>query len=265
VFRAAGFPCPLYTNPADHLLDVVTPHKISEENISFEEQVAVDDAIIRCQPPLRIDLNMGVTKRLIQMANLPLNPIWIKQIEILSRRNLREQSRKLNITVISLIQTIIMAVLLGTAFLNVGNTQRSILRREGVLFFCIINQGVFGALTLINSFPVERTLTLRERASGTYFASAYFTAKIITDTLVQLPIPIIFVRKIKIYILKVIGFRFIVMYCLFSCWFRSISRKVFAFYNFYYTLFNCFDSVSINGICSMSNNRYECYCSTNGS
>jgi ATP-binding cassette subfamily G (WHITE) protein 2 len=86
-----------------------------------------------------------------------------------------------------------MGILIGTVFLRIGNTQRSIVRREPVLFFCCINQGVFGALTVINSFPVERTLTLRERASGTYFASAYFIAKILSDMIVQLPIPIIFV------------------------------------------------------------------------
>jgi len=152
---------------------------------------------------------MGVNKRLVQMANLPLNPTWIKQIEILFRRNLREQSRRLNVIIISIIQTIIMAVLVGTVFLNIGHTQKSIVRREPVIFFCIINQGVFGALMVINSFPVERTLTLRERASGTYFASAYFTAKIIADTLVQLPVPIIFVSKIKhFFFMKIIYFIF---------------------------------------------------------
>jgi ATP-binding cassette subfamily G (WHITE) protein 2 len=132
------------------------------------------------------------------MANLPLNPTWIKQIQILFCRNLREQSRKLKITAISLIQTIIMAVLIGTVFLHIGNAQSSVVRREPVIFFCAVNQGVFGALMLINSFPVERALTLRERASGTYFASAYFTAKIIADTLVQLPVPIIFVSQLRI-------------------------------------------------------------------
>ncbi|CAF4717710.1 unnamed protein product, partial [Rotaria sp. Silwood2] len=43
---------------------------------------------------------------------------------------------------------------------------------------------IFDALMVINSFPVERTLSLREQASGTYYASAYFTAKIVADTLV---------------------------------------------------------------------------------
>jgi hypothetical protein len=86
-----------------------------------------------------------------------------------------------------------MGVLIGTVFLHIGNTQRSIVRREPALFFCAVNQGVFGALMVINSFPVERTLTLRERASGTYFASAYFTAKIVAETLIQIPVPLIFV------------------------------------------------------------------------
>ena len=198
MFRAAGFPCPLYTNPADHILDVITPPKNgpsnnSEPAISVEQQAANDESIIKAQPPLDIDLNMGVHKRLVQMSNLPLNPTWLTQIRILIRRNLREQSRKMNILITSVLQTVIMAVLIGTVFFRIGHTQTSIVRREPVIFFCAINQGVFGALTVINSFPVERTLTLRDRASGTYFASAYFIAKVLADLLVQLPIPIIFV------------------------------------------------------------------------
>jgi ATP-binding cassette subfamily G (WHITE) protein 2 len=138
---------------------------------------------------------MGVDKRLVQINDFQPHPTWIKQVQILLQRNFQEQFRQSKIIVISLIQTILMAILIGTVFLNIGNTQKSIVRREPVIFFCIINQGVFGALMVINSFPVERTLTLRDRASGTYFASAYFTAKILSDTLVQLPVPIIFVRK----------------------------------------------------------------------
>lgn len=180
------------------MLDVITPPKSGPTNtgeppISLEQQAANDAALVKAQPPLDIDLNMGVDKRAILMTNLPKNPPWHKQVRILFRRNLREQSRKINIIITSILQTVIMSVLIGTVFLRIGHTQTSIVRREPVLFFCAINQGVFGALTVINSFPVERTLTLRERASGTYFASTYFTAKILSDMLVQLPIPIIFV------------------------------------------------------------------------
>lgn len=53
-------------------------------------------------------------------------------------------------------------------------------------------QGMFGALIVINSFPSERMLALRERAAGTYHVSAYFLAKITAETISQLPAPIIF-------------------------------------------------------------------------
>lgn len=45
---------------------------------------------------------------------------------------------------------------------------------------------------VINSFPSERLLVLRERAAGTYYASAYFMAKITAETATQLPIPVVF-------------------------------------------------------------------------
>jgi ATP-binding cassette subfamily G (WHITE) protein 2 len=183
-------------------LDVITPPKrnltgeYSEGAISLQQQSLNDQAILAAQTPITIDLNMGVHKRLAQMSNLPKNPIWHKQVRILLRRTFQEHLRTSQVIITSIIQTVIIAVLIGTAFLQIGNTQASIVRRQPVLFFCVVNQGIFGALMVINSFPVERALTLRERASGTYFASAYFTAKVLADTLIQIPVPIIFVSSI---------------------------------------------------------------------
>ncbi|CAF1427831.1 unnamed protein product [Adineta steineri] len=85
-YRAAGFPCPLYTNPADHLPDVITPSKRdpsakhNEAIVSPKQQAITDKAITAAQTPITIDLNMGAHKRLAQMANLPLNPIWHKRV-----------------------------------------------------------------------------------------------------------------------------------------------------------------------------------------
>jgi len=45
---------------------------------------------------------------------------------------------------------------------------------------------------VINMFPSERKIVLRERAAGTYFSSAYFMAKICADTALQLCLPVVF-------------------------------------------------------------------------
>lgn len=78
---------------------------------------------------------------------------------------------------IQLLQSCVIAALIGGVFFQIGTTQVSVAKRLPLLFFCTINQGIFGALGVINSFPAERVLTLRERAAGMYRASAYFLAK----------------------------------------------------------------------------------------
>lgn len=140
-----------------------------------------------------IDGGLGVDQECHPPHSTSLNPTWNKQVRILLRRNLQQLRRYSQVFVVSLIQSIIMAVLVGVAFFRIDNSQKSVFRRESILFSCVVNQGLFGALMILNSFPVERTLTLRERASGTYQASAYFIAKILVDTFVQLPVPVFFV------------------------------------------------------------------------
>jgi ABC-type multidrug transport system permease subunit len=47
-------------------------------------------------------------------------------------------------------------------------------------------------LAVINSFPKERVLVLRERAAGTYRSSAYFLAKNLSEASFQLLAPVVF-------------------------------------------------------------------------
>lgn len=184
----------MYTNPADHLLDIIT--SVNNDFITANQNTYL------FMKQLTIDLNMNYDTHDVQMNNLPLGPSWNKQVRILIRRNFQEQRYSFQVIIVSFIQSIIMAILIGTMFYQIGHSQLSVFRRESILFSCVVNQSLFGALMIINSFPIERTLTLRERASGTYCASAYFTAKTLTETLVQLPVPIVFVSllsKFEIY------------------------------------------------------------------
>lgn len=103
---------------------------------------------------------------------------WHRQYLVLLNRGVREQIRKKNMLITQMCQSVMMGLLIGGVFFQIGDHQKSTVRRQPVLFFCVINQGVFGALTVINSFPGERALTLRERAAGMYYCSSYFTAKV---------------------------------------------------------------------------------------
>ena len=163
-FEGLGYKCPAYENPADYFLDVITP----SAHDSVEDLIAKDEKLMGSgvHKP-EVDLNAGSERPLKPRETTP----WVHQFRVLFRRTMQDALRKRSLLVTQMLQTIVMAVLIGTVFLRIGTSETSTVRRQPVLFFCCINQGMFGALMVINSFPQERMLVLRERASGMYYTS----------------------------------------------------------------------------------------------
>mmetsp|Transcript_2878 Transcript_2878/g.7606 ORF Transcript_2878/g.7606 Transcript_2878/m.7606 type:complete len:228 (+) Transcript_2878:69-752(+) len=92
--------------------------------------------------------------------------------------------------------------------------------RMPVLCFITNNQGMFGAMMIVNSFPAERMLSLRERASGSYNASAYFLAKTTAETIMTAVYPIIF--AVIVYLL--IGFQLVASKLFLFVWFVLLAH-----------------------------------------
>ncbi|GAB4814284.1 hypothetical protein N2152v2_001330 [Parachlorella kessleri] len=189
-FASHGFPCPPLTNPADHVMDIITPQIMADGKVASHLDLATMDATVTSfrltenplSDPSGKELGLALRERIA----------WTRQYQILLGRCLREQGRKWKTLFALLLQSMAMAALIGSVFFQIGTSQVSITKRQPVLFFCTINQGMFGALGIINSFPSERVLTLRERASGMYYASAYFLAKMTAETFIYVLSPVFF-------------------------------------------------------------------------
>ena len=188
-FTAAGYPCPMHTNLSDHMLETIATSVDDDSVQTALQAVCQDNPLLFTTQPSRVKRYAAVMERDEYDRH---RVSWTRQTAVLLRRNIHEQWRKRHMHAVSLAQSLLMAILIGTVFLRIGTSQPSISRRQAVLFFCVVNQGVFGALNIVNSFPSERSLMLRERASGTYYISCYFTAKTVAETLVQLPMPVLF-------------------------------------------------------------------------
>jgi len=184
-FSKAGFPCPPLTNPADHLMDVITPGLGEDAQASK----AKGETLKKYFKPTPVDLDYGSDKPMMPLRDMIP---WHKQFQVLLRRSLQEHRRKWTQAATQIMNSIVVSILIGFVFYKLGNGQGSVQKRQAVLFFCVINQGIFASLETINSFPSERALALRERAAGTYYVSAYFMAKTVADTLFQLLPPIVF-------------------------------------------------------------------------
>jgi len=176
-FSTCGFPCPDRMNPADHFMNVIC--------MDSDPEVA---RLPKMEPP--VDMDFGLDKDDFTPRAVPL---WFQQFGTLFMRNMTEKIRRWDIFAMNVLVTIIVSIFIGTgAWKLIGTNQDSIPKRNAILFFCTIHQGVIATLQGIYAFPMERALMLRERQSGSYYVSAYFCGKFLCDMLWQAPIPVLF-------------------------------------------------------------------------
>ncbi|KAI7840440.1 hypothetical protein COHA_005866 [Chlorella ohadii] len=191
-FARHGFPCPPLTNPADHVMDVIATPPTSARGGSMAAGVrcySTESFVLQEPPVIEFSENASTSDLALELRQqIP----WARQYRVLLERCVKEQQRKWRTSLVQLVQSMLIAALIGGVFFQIGTTQTSVAKRLPVLFFCTINQGVFGALAVINSFPGERALVLRERASGMYYASAYYLAKSTAEAFIYVVAPVSF-------------------------------------------------------------------------
>ena len=179
-FAVQGFPCPEKMNPADHILDLVT--------IGVNDTEKSTANVARLEVPIDMDFGLDKTDFTLR-AFQP----WYWQFLTICHREFLSKLRRWDIIAMNVFITCVVATFIGCgAWRNIGHHQQSIAKRNPLLFFTVIHQGVVSSLQGTYAFPIERALMLRERQSGAYYVSAYFTAKSWVDMFIQAWMPIIF-------------------------------------------------------------------------
>jgi ATP-binding cassette, subfamily G (WHITE), member 2 len=218
-FAQAGYPCPDKMNPADHMLDCVTMGTHDEK-----EQANI--------PKLAVPLNMDFGLEMNDFSIRAVQP-WVWQYAVLVHRNMMEKLRRWDIIAMNIFITIIVAVFISNgAWFMMGNYADSVPKRNALMFFTVIHQGVVSSLQGTYAFPLERAIMLRERAAGAYYVSAYFLAKTTVDSFFQLLAPFVFTA----FVYPIAGLN------LFD------YQKPFIFLGFQMLLCNC--AVALSNMCS---------------
>eukprot|EP01035_Chromulina_nebulosa_P021369 gene21369-27686_t len=160
-----GLPCPPGVNPADHLLDVISPNRRESTATKVDEHG---------KKTVPVNLSLGHEKGAFSTAT---QRSWISQYEILCRRNFMQYMRRKDIIAFNVVTTVVLSCFVSLGiWRNIGTTQVSVNTRVPSLFFACVTQGILSSLQTINSFPKERAVMLRERAADTYAATSLATA-----------------------------------------------------------------------------------------
>nr|KAG5714727.1 hypothetical protein BaRGS_000215 [Batillaria attramentaria] len=91
---------------------------------------------------------------------------------------------------VRVMQTLIVALVIGLIYLQLDYDQKGVMDINGGIFMLVANTTMVNLFSVINSFPVEITLFLREYGSGLYRSDIYYIAKSIAElpTFIVLPI-----------------------------------------------------------------------------
>lgn len=197
-FSSLGFDAPPYLNPADYFIDVLlSPDEEQPALSSLQLKTQIDFSKAYQNSPLA-ELVEKTLEDATQFRNLqelddiePFATSFLKQFKELVVRHLKGTMRNPMVSVVGLIQSVVMAVVVGSIFYQMGYTQTGIQGRQGALFFVMM----FGAFTLMHfarAFVGERLLVDRERAAGVYDTLPYFLSRLIVDVPMQIVLPVLF-------------------------------------------------------------------------
>ena len=187
-FSTIGIEFPHYYNPADFVLEVVT-HATDAVRKSVHVMGAgsVDMELISSRLPeggggaMDAAATAALTETTYQAS-------WWRQFVLLARRAF-VQNRGDILSQITIVQTLVLAVVCGIIWWQVERTVDRIHDLVGLLFFGCIFWSFMPLFQSIQAFPAERSTVTRERAAGMYSLSAYTLAKTVAESPVQLVLP----------------------------------------------------------------------------
>ncbi|CAL1717265.1 unnamed protein product [Somion occarium] len=107
---------------------------------------------------------------------------WGTQFQILSGRAFKNLYRDPALLAAHYASSVLVALICGVFFHNLGNDIAGFQNRLGMFFFALSLFG-FSCLSSLSLFANERILFMRERANGYYSSFTYFASKILFDIL----------------------------------------------------------------------------------
>uniref|UniRef100_I1NFU5 ABC transporter domain-containing protein n=1 Tax=Glycine max TaxID=3847 RepID=I1NFU5_SOYBN len=190
-FSKFGYQCPDHINPAEFLADLISIDYSSADSV-YTSQKRIDglvesfsqrqSAVIYATPITINDLSNS-RKKISQRAVVKKKGVWWKQF--LASRDAPTNKVRARMSIAS-------AIIFGSVFWRMGNSQTSIQDRMGLLQVTAINTAMAALTKTVGVFPKERAIVDRERAKGSYSSGPYLFSKLLAEIPIGAAFPLMF-------------------------------------------------------------------------
>lgn len=194
-FSSLGFPCPAYLNPADYFMrqltvmnkgtDTVGTNRVKALVNAWEERHQQFEPPTESVPMLTNGDPWGASYESSHLGGLA-------QVGVIMERNLTRLTRDHMAFRVSIVRSIVLAVIVGLIFIQLDLTQSGIQNFVGVFYFVVVTQTMTTATGEFGSVPLELGLVMREYNGGLYHVLSWYAAKNISEFPMQILLPILF-------------------------------------------------------------------------
>ncbi|XP_073042202.1 ABC transporter G family member 9-like [Primulina eburnea] len=194
-FASIGFAPSLAMNPADFLLDLANGVSTADSN---EDQTAIKQKLVSAYKTnlsnnVKSELKIDYQHHESTMDDKQFrrwSTTWWEQFSVLLRRGIKERKHE-SFSRLKIGQVLAISILCGLLWWqsDISHLQDQV----GLFFFYSGFWGFYPLFQAIFTFPQERMMLAKERASGMYRLSSYFMALTLGDLPMELVLPTVFV------------------------------------------------------------------------
>merc|ERR1712072_920588 len=190
-----GFACPNGYNGADHWMDLlVTDSAVEEErkgeSPKFILRKAWDNEAIATQMDVINSIQSGSNAMGNENGSKYVTSWWTQFTTLTSRALKKNKSTVF--APINIIKTILLAVLTGIVYFGLRYTEKDAQNVYAYFFLVMLTWIMMSMSNAVFTFPQDRVVILKERATASYRLSAYFMAMTVADLPVTLIMPFLY-------------------------------------------------------------------------
>lgn len=199
-FAKFGYVCPDHVNPAEFLADLISVDYSSTESVhSSQKRIdgLVESFSLQMSPtlfatPLSGDSYYGSSIRIRNKPVVKRKIGWWRQFCLLLKRAWMQASRDGPTNKVRTRMSVASAIIFGSVFWRMKNSQTSIQDRLGLLQVAAINTAMAALTKTVGVFPKERAIVDRERAKGSYALGPYLLSKLLAEIPIGASFPLLF-------------------------------------------------------------------------
>lgn len=187
-FNDIGYPCPETHTPTDFFMTLLQDEQVGDILIEkwdeYLDKRGRDEYAYTA--PHKVANDSFTERYLTSYAQAARGTLGIEFVELTKRATKAVVRNKLLIFA-TLLQNIVFAIIVGLIFVKLKTNVTGISDRMGLLFIVVVNGAFSSVMGMINNFPPQKAVFIRDQQSGAYSPFLYF----ITLTLAELPLQII--------------------------------------------------------------------------